>query len=121
MSDVRVAVVMGVSGSGKTTLARALADAWEAIFAGTDACVTPVLDYVEAASHPANAARQAFVQDGRWLHPQLAPRLATQPLATHFDIATKGGDYCNQLLLWDQCVPYCDDAPIAYRTIPISP
>lgn len=68
-------------------------DAWEAIFAGTDACVTPVLDYVEAATHPANAQRQALVQDGRWLHPQIAPRLATQPLATHFDIATKGGDY----------------------------
>ena len=68
-------------------------DAWEVIFVGTDACVTPVLDYVEAASHPANAERQAFVQDGRWLHPQVAPRLATQPLATHFEIATKGGDY----------------------------
>ena len=68
-------------------------DQWEAVFAGTDACVTPVLDYVEAASHPANAERQAFVQDGRWLHPQVAPRLATQKLATHFEIATKGGDY----------------------------
>jgi alpha-methylacyl-CoA racemase len=68
-------------------------DEWEAIFAGTDACVTPVLDYVEAASHPANTERQAVVQDGRWLHPQIAPRLATQPLATQFDIATKGGDY----------------------------
>ena len=68
-------------------------DQWQAIFAGTDACVTPVLDYVEAAAHPANAERQAVVQDGRWLHPQIAPRLATQPLATHFEIATKGGDY----------------------------
>ena len=68
-------------------------DEWEAIFAGTDACVTPVLDYVEAAAHPANAERQAVLQDGRWLHPQIAPRLATQPLATHFEIATKGGDY----------------------------
>lgn len=66
---------------------------WEAIFAGTDACVTPVLDYVEAAAHPANAERQAVVQDGRWLHPQVTPRLASQPLATHFEIATKGGDY----------------------------
>jgi hypothetical protein len=37
------------------------------------------------------------VQDGRWLHPQVAPRLATQPLATHFDIATKGGDYADIL------------------------
>lgn len=72
-------------------------DEWEAIFAGTDACVTPVLDYVEAASHPANVARQAFVLDGRWLHPQVAPRLATQPLATHFDIAIKGGDYATIL------------------------
>ncbi|WP_295494670.1 CaiB/BaiF CoA-transferase family protein [Sphingorhabdus sp. EL138] len=72
-------------------------DEWEAIFAGTDACVTPVLDYVEAPSHPANAARQAFVQDGRWVHPQVAPRLATQPLATHFDVATKGGDYADIL------------------------
>jgi alpha-methylacyl-CoA racemase len=68
-------------------------DAWEAIFAGTDACVTPVLDYVEAASHPVNAERHAVVTDGRWLHPQVAPRLATQALPTHFDIATKGADY----------------------------
>jgi alpha-methylacyl-CoA racemase len=68
-------------------------DQWEAIFAGTDACVTPVLDYVEAAAHPVNADRQAVVQNGRWLHPQIAPRLATQPLVTHFEIATKGGDY----------------------------
>ena len=68
-------------------------DEWEAIFAGTDACVTPVLDYVEAAAHPANAGRQAVVEDGRWLHPQVAPRLASQPPASHFEIAIKGGDY----------------------------
>ncbi len=68
-------------------------DEWEAIFAGTDACVTPVLDYVEAAKHPVNAERQAVVTDGRWLHPQVAPRLATQALTTHFEIASKGGDY----------------------------
>lgn len=36
MSEVRVAVVMGVSGSGKTTLARTLADAWEATFLDAD-------------------------------------------------------------------------------------
>ena len=72
-------------------------DEWETIFAGTDACVTPVLDYVEAASHPANAERQAVLQHGRWLHPQVAPRLASQALATHFEIATKGGDYATIL------------------------
>lgn len=68
-------------------------DEWEAIFALTDACVTPVLDYVEAASHPANVERNAVIKDGKWLHPQIAPRLATQPQANDFAIASRGGDY----------------------------
>jgi alpha-methylacyl-CoA racemase len=68
-------------------------DEWEEIFALTDACVTPVLDYEEAAGHPANAERKAVVVDGKWLHPQIAPRLATQAIADDFAIAIKGGDY----------------------------
>lgn len=68
-------------------------DAWEAIFALTDACVTPVLDYVEAAAHPANAERKAVVVDGKWLHPQIAPRLAGHAQADGFTIATKGSDF----------------------------
>ena len=68
-------------------------DEWEATFAETDACVTPVLDYVEAATHPVNAERKAVLAADHWLHPQIAPRLDSQPLATHFEIATKGGDY----------------------------
>ncbi len=68
-------------------------DAWEAIFARTDACVTPILDYVEAATHPANAERQAVVADGKWLHPQIAPRLSGHKQADSFVIATKGADY----------------------------
>ena len=35
-------------------------DVWAERFAGTDACVTPVLDLSEAASHPHHAARRAF-------------------------------------------------------------
>ncbi|MGB5078175.1 MAG: CaiB/BaiF CoA-transferase family protein [Sphingorhabdus sp.] len=72
-------------------------DEWEAIFAGTDACVTPVLNYTEASTHPVNRARQTHVVEGGWTHPQIAPRLATHELATHFDIATKGGDYATIL------------------------
>jgi alpha-methylacyl-CoA racemase len=68
-------------------------DEWGAIFALTDACVTPVLDYVEAAAHPANADRQALVADGKWLHPQIAPRLSGHKQADSFIIATKGADY----------------------------
>jgi alpha-methylacyl-CoA racemase len=36
-------------------------DAWCQVFAGCDACVTPVLTLAEAAQHPHNTARQAFV------------------------------------------------------------
>lgn len=68
-------------------------DEWEAVFAGTDACVTPVLDYVEAATHPANAGRQTHVQQDEWLHPQIAPRLASQQLASSFVLPGKGADY----------------------------
>ncbi|MCC6480408.1 MAG: CoA transferase [Sphingomonadaceae bacterium] len=68
-------------------------DEWEAVFALTDACVTPVLDYSEAAAHPANAERSAVVQDGKWLHPQIAPRLSSQSRADSFTIASRGGDY----------------------------
>ncbi len=68
-------------------------DEWGAIYALTDACVTPVLDYVEAATHPANAERQAVVADGKWLHPQIAPRLSGHAQADSFVIATKGADY----------------------------
>jgi alpha-methylacyl-CoA racemase len=68
-------------------------DDWAAIFALTDACVTPVLDYVEAAAHPANAERNAVVKDGHWLHPQIAPRLSGHKQADGFAIATKGAAY----------------------------
>jgi alpha-methylacyl-CoA racemase len=72
-------------------------DEWEAVFAGTDACVTPVLDYAEAASHPANIARQTHISQPGWTHPQIAPRLASQPLAEEFEIAEKGAAYAEIL------------------------
>ncbi|MBS0453796.1 MAG: CoA transferase [Proteobacteria bacterium] len=39
-------------------------DAWEQVFAGTDACVTPVLDLDEAPRHPHNVARGTFASQG---------------------------------------------------------
>ncbi len=66
---------------------------WEALFAETDACVTPVLDYVEAALHPANSIRQSHVSEGGWTHPQIAPRLASADLATGFSVPKKGADH----------------------------
>jgi alpha-methylacyl-CoA racemase len=72
-------------------------EGWEAVFAGTDACVTPVLDYEEAAAHPANSARHTHVQRSAWTHPQIAPRLASTALANDFAIPAKGGDYASVL------------------------
>jgi alpha-methylacyl-CoA racemase len=58
-------------------------DDWAAHFAGTDACVTPVLTLEEAARHPHNAARATFVDQGV-IQPGPAPRFdgaAIQPTA----------------------------------------
>ncbi len=50
-------------------------DAWAEVFAGTDACVTPVLSLAEAPEHPHNVARGAF----RGQEPATAPRFSRTP------------------------------------------
>jgi alpha-methylacyl-CoA racemase len=52
-------------------------DDWIDRFAGTEACVTPVLTFEEAASHPHNRARQTHVQAGI-VQPAPAPRFDSQ-------------------------------------------
>jgi alpha-methylacyl-CoA racemase len=52
---------------------------WEAVFEGSDACVAPVLSMEEAAGHPHNAARGAFVEVGGVNQPAPAPRLLGVP------------------------------------------
>lgn len=47
---------------------------WTAVFAQTDACVTPVLDFVEAAEHPQHRARASLQQVDGILQPGPAPR-----------------------------------------------
>jgi alpha-methylacyl-CoA racemase len=51
-------------------------DEWETIFAGSDACVAPVLALGEVASHPHNAARGTFVERDGVLQPVPAPRFS---------------------------------------------
>jgi alpha-methylacyl-CoA racemase len=45
----------------------------------TDACFGPVLDLVEAAEHPHNAARQSIVDHNGVLQPAPAPRFDRTP------------------------------------------
>jgi alpha-methylacyl-CoA racemase len=56
-------------------------DDWVAVFAGTDACVAPVLDPVEATEHPHAKARASFVDVGGTPQPAPAPRFSATPLA----------------------------------------
>jgi alpha-methylacyl-CoA racemase len=52
---------------------------WEELFAGSDACVTPVLTLDEARSHPQLEGRGGFVPFDGGVVPQAAPRLSRTP------------------------------------------
>jgi alpha-methylacyl-CoA racemase len=54
-------------------------DEWEQVFAGHEACVTPVLRLHEAADHAHNVTRAAFVNVDGHLLPNVAPRLSRTP------------------------------------------
>jgi alpha-methylacyl-CoA racemase len=54
-------------------------DEWDAIFAGSDACVAPVLTFAEAASHPHARSRNAHVDVGGIVQPAPAPRFSRTP------------------------------------------
>lgn len=56
-------------------------DQWAAIFAGTDACVSPVLSFAEARQHPHAIARQAYVNVGQFERPAPSPRFSASPTA----------------------------------------
>jgi alpha-methylacyl-CoA racemase len=47
---------------------------WVRVFAGTDACVAPVVPLDEAAAHPHLAARRTFTEHGGVTQPSPAPR-----------------------------------------------
>ena len=54
-------------------------DEWCAVFEGSDACVTPVLGFAEAAAHPHHQARGSFVEVAGVLQPAPAPRFEGTP------------------------------------------
>jgi len=61
--------------------ARKPRDQWTAIFADTDACVTPVLTWSEAPNHPHHQARSAYVVREGLCQPACAPRFSDTPTA----------------------------------------
>lgn len=65
---------------------------WTDIFANSDACVTPVLTYNEAATHPHNIARNAHVEMNDVIHPAPAPKYTKTPTATPKPPVVAGAD-----------------------------
>jgi alpha-methylacyl-CoA racemase len=54
---------------------------WVQVFAGSDACVAPVLSPAQAPDHPHNAARGTFVEVAGVAQPGPAPRFSRTPCA----------------------------------------
>jgi alpha-methylacyl-CoA racemase len=74
---------------------------WSEIFAGTDACVAPVLSMAEAPTHPHNVARAAFLTRDGANHPAPTPRFSTNRDDVHaVDAAIAApGEHTDSVLL----------------------
>ena len=92
-------------------------DEWEAAFAGSDACVAPVLDLDEARSHPHARARRAFYDGDRGTMPAPAPRFDRTPAAIPGPTPRAGEDTRTVLAAWgfaDPEIAALCDAGVAY-------
>lgn len=65
---------------------------WEIVFAGTDACVTPVLSLADAPEHPQNVARHVFGGPPGHRLPNPTPRIGGSDPATLSDAPEIGAD-----------------------------
>ncbi|MER6500541.1 CaiB/BaiF CoA-transferase family protein [Streptomyces sp. NPDC001455] len=74
---------------------------WTEVFAGTDACVAPVLSLREAPHHPHLAARSTFVEHEGLTQPAPAPRFSATPVAVHRGPARPGADTGAVAADWD--------------------
>jgi alpha-methylacyl-CoA racemase len=54
-------------------------DEWETVFAGSDACVAPVLSATEAPEHPHNKERGTFTEVAGVVQPAPSPRFLSTP------------------------------------------
>src|SRR5262249_40609633 len=65
---------------------------WAEGFAGSDACVAPVVSPADAPGHPHNAARKTFVDVGGVIQPAPAPRFGRTGCAQPSPPARPGAD-----------------------------
>jgi alpha-methylacyl-CoA racemase len=81
-------------------LATRTRDEWAAAFAGSDACLTPVLGLAEAAAHPHLAARGTFPECDGVPQPGPAPRFSRTPGAVRGAQRLPGEDTRDALVAW---------------------
>jgi alpha-methylacyl-CoA racemase len=80
-------------------------DHWATRFEGTQACVTPVLTFAEAPTHPHAAAREAFVTMDGVVQPAPAPRFDRTPAPTPREPRPPGADTAEVLRDWGAQLP----------------
>ncbi|MFF7458055.1 CaiB/BaiF CoA transferase family protein [Kitasatospora sp. NPDC008115] len=84
--------------------------AWEAVFAGSDACVEPVLTMRQAHAHPHLASRSTYVEVGGVTQPAPAPRFSATPGALRRPPARPGADAAEVAADWG--VPVLDSSSV---------
>ena len=75
-------------------------DEWAAVFADTDACVTPVLSFDEVRHHPHIAARQTMLEIDGVVQPAPAPRFSRTPASPPAPPRQPGADTAAVLRDW---------------------
>jgi len=77
-------------------------DEWAEVFAGTDACVTPVLSFSEVSTHPHLAARNTIIDVGGVEQAAPAPRFSRTPAGRPTPPRAPGADLEAVLTDWER-------------------
>ncbi len=75
-------------------------DEWVDVFAGTGACIQPVLDMEEAPQHPHLVERGTFIEHGGVMQPAPAPRFSRSPSQISAQPPLNGADTDDVLADW---------------------
>jgi len=75
-------------------------DEWCDIMEGTDVCFAPVLDFIEAQSHPHNVERETYIEVDGFKQPSPAPRFSRTVSEVQFGSRAMGEDTEEILKAW---------------------
>lgn len=73
---------------------------WEEVFAGSDSCVSAILDYEEALAHPHNIARDTYIEVDGTKQPAPAPRFSRSDCDAPSGSPAEGADTKTVLADW---------------------